>query len=51
VQLSVGWFGHMQLGVSVINQSIHWVMVSGLLLRNKLSVMMVGLDVKLFVWG
>jgi hypothetical protein len=45
VWLSVGRFGQMQLGVSVINQSIHWVMVSGLLLWNELSVVVVGLEV------
>jgi hypothetical protein len=35
----------------VINQLIHWVTVSGLLLWNELSVVVVGLDVYLFVWG
>jgi hypothetical protein len=30
---------------AVINQSVHWVMVSGLLLCNVLSVVVVGLDV------
>jgi hypothetical protein len=44
-RLSVGRFGRVRLGVPVINQSIHWVMVSGLLLWNELSVVVVGLAV------
>jgi hypothetical protein len=44
-RLSVGWFGRIRLGMPVINQSIHWVMVFRLLLWNELSVVVVGLDV------
>jgi hypothetical protein len=44
-RLSVGRFGWMRLGVPVIYLSIHLVMLSGLLLWNELSVVVVGLDV------
>jgi hypothetical protein len=43
--LLVGWFGRMRLGVSVINQSVHCVMVPGVLLWNEMPVVVVGLAV------
>jgi hypothetical protein len=49
VRLSVGRFGRMRRGVPVVNQSVHWVMVSGLLFLNEQSVVVVGLDVQLSV--
>jgi hypothetical protein len=50
--LSIQWFGRMWIGVPVINQSIHWIMIPRMLFWiEPLVVVVVGLDVWLFVGG